>query len=398
MAKCVVLGITGSIAAYKAAEIASALTKQGVSVFGVMTAAAQKFISPLTIESITHNPVACDMFARDIPWEIEHISLAKRADVFLIAPATANFIGKCANGIADDMLTTTVMATHAPLIIAPAMNSAMYLSAANQQNMITLKSRRTNFIAPATGVLACGDEGIGKLAAVQDILERTLALLAGKTDFSGKRVLISAGPTREIIDPVRYISNRSSGKMGYAIARAARDRGAHVVLVSGPTSIVTPFDIETHKVETTQQMYDKMIEQFECCDVCIMAAAPADFTPIESFEHKIKKAEGTPIISLAPTPDILAELGRRKRNRFLCGFAAETRDLDRYAIEKLEKKNLDMIAANDVSNIDAGFDVDTNAVKLYFREGSSEILPNAPKSEIAQGILDNIAGVLGLRK
>ncbi len=394
--KTVVLGVTGSIAAYKAVEIASRLKKRGVSVYTVMTAAAKQFVGPITFESITQNPVADDLFSRETPWEVEHIALAKRADLFLVAPATANFLGKYAHGIADDMLTSTILATAAPVMIAPAMNAQMYRAAATQENIRILQERGCTFIAPGSGFLACGDNDVGRLAEPADIVEEVMAQLArgGKAqDFAGKRVLVTAGPTREPVDPVRYLSNRSSGKMGFAVAEAARDRGAQVVLVAGPTSLAPPRDVKVLRVTTTQEMKEAVSAEFDRCDVAVKAAAPADFTPAEVAENKIKKqGDGELVLHLRQTPDILAALGRQKTTQFLCGFAAETRAVETYAREKLERKNLDMIVANDVSAPGVGFDVDTNTVTMYTRDGQA-LCVSGSKREVADAILDRIAAL-----
>lgn len=392
--KCIVLGITGSIAAYKAADICSQLKKAGVSVHVIMTEAASRFISPLTLESLSGHAVADNLFSRETPWEIEHISLAKRADLFLVAPASANFIGKYTAGIADDMLTTTVMATKAPVLIAPAMNTVMYESAANQENMERLTQRGCHFIEPASGMLACGDEGRGKLAPVAEIVEKALELLQqeDKKDFLGKKVLVTAGPTREAIDPVRYISNHSSGKMGYAIAAAAKARGAEVTLVSGPVALDMPKGVERIDVVSTVEMKEATQAAFENCDICIMAAAPADYSVKSYADNKIKKSEnGAGLkLDLEETPDILSALAERKKRQFVCGFAAETKDLEHYAKEKLKRKKLDMIAANDVSKKDIGFNADENALILFDAKGGRKELPKANKTAIAHALLDEI--------
>lgn len=396
--KTVLLGVTGSIAAYKAVELASALVKKDLDVVVAMTESATRFVTPLTFETITKNPVSTGLFDRERPYEVEHISLAKRADVFVIAPASANFIGKYAHGIADDLLTTVAMAVTAPVLIAPAMNTAMYLSAANTENMRLLKERGCTFVEPAEGLLACGDVGVGKLADVETLVSAILKTLFPKKDFSGRRVLVTAGPTREMIDPVRFLTNRSTGKMGYAIAEAARDRGAEVVLVSGPVNIPKPEGIKVVDILSTQDMFNAVLKEFETCDCAIKAAAPADFSPEEVADHKIKKtgADGLEL-KLKRTPDILAALGEIKGNRVLCGFAAETRELDAYAVEKLRKKNLDLIVANDVSRTDAGFGTDTNRVTVYAADGSSADYAGT-KREVADHVLDEVAKVLRARE
>ena len=347
--KHVVMGVTGSIAAYKACDIISALRKSGVDVHVILTHAGAEIITPLTLETISGNRVVKDMFDSDRHFEVEHISLAKLADLFLVAPATANFIGKMASGIADDMLTTTVMATTAPVMIAPAMNTNMYLDAATQANIETLKRRGCEFIAPATGHLACGDEGIGKLAAVEDIVRAVLDKLNVKRDLEGKRVLVTAGPTREAIDPVRYITNRSSGKMGYAIAEAAAERGADVTLISGPVSLGTPGGVKRVDIVSSDELCDSVIERFPGCDILVMAAAPADFTPAEFSSEKIKKGGDNLTLNLRATRDILKTIAPLKSNQKVVGFAAETHNVENNAIEKLRRKKLDFIAANDVT-------------------------------------------------
>ncbi len=389
MGKTVVLGVTGSIAAYKAAEITSRLKKQGVSVRVILTAAGAHFITPLTLETLSLAPVSMDQFSRETPYEVEHIALAQAADVFLVAPATANFLGKAANGIADDLLTSVFLATRAPLLIAPAMNDKMYTHPAVQQNMETLRARGCKFIQPGVGLLACGDVGVGRLAEVDDIVDAVLQALGQKQDFAGKRVLVSAGPTCEQIDPVRYITNRSSGKMGYAIAEAAQARGAEVTLVSGPVHIPVPAGVTCIDVRSSADMCAALEKEFENCDALIMAAAPADFTPQTVAEQKIKKAGAeTLTLTLGTTTDILKHLGAMKTHQRTMGFAAETQNLDQNAREKLERKNLDFIAANDVGATDRGFAVDQNAVTLYARDGSVRQSAYMSKRALADWLLD----------
>ncbi|MGI6168333.1 MAG: bifunctional phosphopantothenoylcysteine decarboxylase/phosphopantothenate--cysteine ligase CoaBC [Christensenellales bacterium] len=391
MAKTVVLGITGSIAAYKAAEIGSRLKKEGVEVFPVLTENAARFITPLTMETICGRPAVESMWDRNAPHEVEHISLAKRADLFLIAPASANFMGKYVGGIADDMLTTSILATKAPVLIAPAMNTGMYQHAAVQENMQRLRERGCLFIQPEAGLLACGDVGVGRLAEVSDIVERALGLLCSKPkDLAGKKVIVTAGPTKEAFDPVRYISNRSSGKMGFAIATAARDRGAQVVLVSGPVELTPPRDVEFVPVVSTSQMRDAVLGHFEDCDIVIKAAAPADFMPAEVQDNKIKKGGKDYLsVQMVPTPDILQELGERKKGQILVGFAAETQDVIAYAMDKLERKNLDMIVANDVTLPGSGFGSDTNIVTMITRKGR-KALDRMGKAQVAHHVLDEV--------
>ncbi|MDD5909928.1 MAG: bifunctional phosphopantothenoylcysteine decarboxylase/phosphopantothenate--cysteine ligase CoaBC [Eubacteriales bacterium] len=388
--KHVVMGVTGSIAAYKACDIISALRKSGVDVHVILTHAGAEIITPLTLETISGNRVVKDMFDSDRHFEVEHISLAKLADLFLVAPATANFIGKMASGIADDMLTTTVMATTAPVMIAPAMNTNMYLDAATQANIETLKRRGCEFIAPATGHLACGDEGIGKLAAVEDIVRAVLDKLNVKRDLEGKRVLVTAGPTREAIDPVRYITNRSSGKMGYAIAEAAAERGADVTLISGPVSLRTPDGVKRVDIVSSDELCDSVIERFPGCDILVMAAAPADFTPAEFSSEKIKKGGDNLTLNLRATRDILKTIAPLKSNQKVMGFAAETHNVENNAIEKLKRKKLDFIAANDVTAEGAGFGTDTNIITLYGADGSREHSGMVTKREAADWLLDRL--------
>lgn len=389
--KNVVLGVTGSIAAYKACDVVSRLRKQDVDVRVILTRAGAQIITPLALETMSANPVIVDMFHRETPWEVEHISLAKRADVFLVAPATANFLGKAAHGIADDMLTTTILATHAPVLVAPAMNVNMYENPAVQENIACLKKRGWHFIEPDAGLLACGDVGKGRLAEPEAIVAAAMALLFPRRDLTGKHVLVSAGPTQERIDPVRYITNRSSGKMGYAIAEAAAARGAHVTLVSGPVALPVPEGVERVSVVSSSDMFEAVHAAFSSCDGLIMAAAPADFTPAAFAEQKIKKngREGM-TLELAATRDILKSIGERKGKQRVMGFAAETEHLAENAAKKLAAKNLDMIAANDVTAAGAGFAVDTNAVTLYKRDGSAEHSGMMPKRTLADWLLDRL--------
>lgn len=388
--KNVVLGVTGGIAAYKAAELASTMVKKGISVYVIMTRHATEFVAPLTFETLTNHPVVVDMFMRNTPWEVEHISLAKRADAFLVAPASANFIGKLTCGIADDMLSTTAMATTASMVIAPAMNMNMYASAAVQENLGTLQRRGALIVPPGVGRLACGDVGPGRLADLPDILDVVYAALEPRRDLEGRTVLITAGPTREAIDPVRFLSNRSSGKMGYALAAAAKARGAKVILVSGPTGLQAPAGCERVDILSAKEMYDAVMDRYAISDIIIKAAAPADFTPKSYVAQKIKKVPGQDelVLELEKTPDIAAALGAVKGERVLVGFAAETQEVLQHAKEKLRDKNMDIIAVNDVSQPDAGFDVDTNRIVLLNRDGEEKALPLLSKREVADRILD----------
>ena len=388
--KCVVVGVTGGIAAYKTCEVVSRLKKLHADVRVIMTKNATEFVSPLTFQSLSHNPVSVDTFANIQTWEIEHIALAQRADVFVIAPATANIIGKLACGIADDMLSTTVMATHAPVLIAPAMNTAMLENAATQQNMRTLSERGMRFIAPGTGMLACGTSGAGRMSEPSQIVDEIVRTLRPREDFAGLSVVVTAGPTAEPLDPVRYITNRSSGKMGYAIAEAAHARGAHVTLISGPTAIQPPKGVDVVRIGTTQELYDAVLGHADA-DVVIQAAAPADYRAREISPTKIKRTGDSLMIELVPNPDIAAALGARKHpGQTLVGFAAETNNVIENAQGKFKRKSLDLIVANDVTRAGAGFDVDTNIVTLIDGEGMKE-LPMMTKREVADGILDRVA-------
>jgi len=389
--KTVILGVTGGIAAYKAVDIVSGLKKAGVDVYVIMTRNAAEFVTPITFQAISGHPVATDMFEPYATDEIEHIALAKKADVFLIAPATANMIGKMANGIADDMLSTTVMATKAPVVIAPAMNTNMYMNPAVQQNIAVLKERGCKIIEPDSGRLACGDYGTGRLPAPDAIVRYILSLLHTGKDLNGKTIMITAGPTREAIDPVRYITNHSSGKMGYAIAQAALDRGAEVVLISGPVALNPPIGVQFVPVVTTQDMYDAAMIRFKDVDAFVGAAAPADYKPTKPSDVKIKKT-GQPItIQLVETPDIIKALGKLKNGQKIVGFAAETENVEQYARQKLMEKNMDIIVANDVSIESIGFNSDYNAVKLIKRDGSVLDVPKSLKYDVAHIILNELA-------
>lgn len=389
--KNVVLGITGGIAAYRAAQIAREMTKRGAHVYCILTRNATNFITQQTMETLTGNPAVVDMFARPDKWEVEHIALAKRADVFLVAPASANFIGKVASGVADDMLTTTVMATRAPLLIAPAMNSNMYENPVTQRNMQTLKTLlRAQFIEPKVGLLACNDVGKGHIADDETILEAVeRALTPG--DLTGKKVLVTAGPTREALDPVRFLTNRSSGRMGYALAEAAARRGAEVTLVSGPVALECPTGVRREFVESTQDLYCAMERLCTEQDVIIQAAAPADYRPAHIAGQKIKKADGEAMeLKLVENPDVAAMVGSKKRpGQVLVAFAAETQNLSENAAKKLDKKNVDFIVGNDVTRPGAGFDVDTNIITIFDRSGATE-LPMMKKTEVADKILDHV--------
>ena len=392
--QCIILGVTGGIAAYKAAELLRLLVKAGAEVHVVMTRSAQEFVKPLTFQTLSGNPVHTELFNLLQEQEIGHISLADRADLVLVAPATANIIGKVANGIADDLLTTTIMATRAKVLFAPAMNSHMWENPVYRENHVKLENLGYHFIEPAYGDLACGWQGQGKLPDPAEIFNSARELLGGN-DLAGKTVLVTAGPTREEIDPVRFLSNYSSGKMGYAIACAARNRGARVILVSGPVNLSEPRGVETIQVVSAQEMYQVVMEKAERADLIIKAAAVADFRPLVRGDQKVKKADAeTMMVELQRNPDILAELGQQKGPRILIGFAAETQELLKHAREKLENKNLDMIVANNVMQEGAGFDGDTNIVRFLTADGKVEELPQMAKQEVAEILLDRAVGLL----
>lgn len=385
--KNIVLGVTGGIAAYKSCVLVSRLVKQGAQVDVIMTKSACEFVAPLTFQTLSRRPVVTDLFSSPEYWEVEHIALAKKADLFVIAPATANVIAKMAHGIADDMLTTTVLATQAPLLIAPAMNTIMWQHPATQENLALLTKRGAHTVGPEGGQLACGDVGAGRMSEPQNILAAIESILSAPQDMRGLKVLVTAGPTRERLDPVRFLSNHSSGRMGYAIAEAAKARGAQVTLVTGPTSIEKP-EVDTVQVESTQDLYDAMMERFADQDIIIQAAAPADFTPDTVSEEKIKKGRRDSLqLSLKSTPDVAAAIGQQKKpGQILVGFAAETENLIENARKKLAGKNLDMIVLNDVTKPGAGFGVDTNIV-TFVTHTTLEALPKLSKAEVADKLL-----------
>jgi len=389
--KTIILGITGSIAAYKAAEIASQLTQAGAKVNVIMTKEAIEFISPFTFWAITDRPVVTKMFDLASESSIEHISLAKAADIVVIAPATANIIAKLAAGIADDMLCCTVLATKAPVLIAPAMETNMYNNPATQDNLSELKARNFMIIAPATGRLASGKEGPGRLADITDIIGSICQVLGRGGDLVGKHILVTAGGTQEPIDPVRYISNRSSGKMGYALAEAARDRGAKVTLITAPTSLPEPIGVDVVKVNTAQEMRQAVENVTPRVDALVMAAAVADYRPIKAAKDKIKKGEARLTLELECTPDIL---GSVKGNFIKVGFAAESSNLVENAKRKLKQKGLDLIVANDITATDSGFGADTNRVTIIDREGKVDSLALLAKREVADKILDRVVKLL----
>ena len=389
--KNIVLGVTGGIAAYKACDLVSRLKKQGALVRVVLTANGAKFVPPLTFETLSSNPVVTDTF--EPRKSLEHISLAKWADAFVIAPASANCLAKLANGIADDLLSTTALAMTAPLLIAPAMNANMWRHPATQANFRLLLERGAKTVGPMSGHLACGDDDVGRMAEPEQIVEALDALLNPRRDFEGRHVLVTAGPTVERIDPVRYITNRSSGKMGYAIAEAARDRGAEVGLVSGPVNLAAPEGVEVVKIESSAELCAAVLARGDWADVVIQAAAPADYTPVNVSETKIKKTDAGMMLELKNTTDIAKTLGERKHpGQVLVAFAAETDRVLENAKGKLEKKNADLIVANDVTRPGAGFGVDTNAVTLITRQ-DEKALPVMSKRDVADAILDKVAAL-----
>lgn len=390
--KNIVVGVTGGIAAYKAAELVRELIREEAKVHVMMTKNAQAFITPLTFQTLSGNPVITELFSLFTEVKVGHVALADMAQIVVIAPATANIIGKIAAGIADDMLTTVVMATKAPVLIAPAMNVHMWENPLCQQNVAKLRSLGYYFVEPAVGELACGYEGKGRLAEIPDIIEEIKRLLSPK-DFRGEKILITAGPTTEPLDPVRFISNHSSGKMGFALARAALRRGAEVTLVSGPTHLPTPKKSKFISVRTAQEMRQAVLENFPEATILLMAAAVSDYRPKEIVKEKIKKTLPNISLELEQNPDILAEVGQIKGNRIVVGFAAETEDLIKNAQKKLAYKNLDLIIANDLTMPGAGFAVDTNIVKILERSGKVEELPLLTKEELADCILDRLKGL-----
>ncbi|MGG2199552.1 bifunctional phosphopantothenoylcysteine decarboxylase/phosphopantothenate--cysteine ligase CoaBC [Paenibacillus validus] len=389
--KTIVLGVSGGIAAYKAAALCSKLAQAGAEVRVIMTASAVKFVAPLTFQTLSRHEVAVDTFDEKDASVVQHIDLADRADLFVVAPATANVIGKMAHGLGDDMLSTTLLATTAPVLVAPAMNMHMYAHPAVQQNMKTLADRGVRFVEPGTGQLACGYVGKGRLAEPEEIVRAIEQHFAEDGRLKGKRVLITAGATLERIDPVRYISNDSSGKMGYAIAEAAARMGADVTLVSGKVSVPVPPGVTLVQAESTLEMRDAVLSRMDDQDVIIKAAAVADYRPAEQYEHKLKKTEDEMTMRLVKNPDILQLVGERKTKQLVVGFAAETRDLEKFAMDKLQRKRCDLLVANDVTLEGAGFGTDTNIVRIFDASGLVEALPMLGKREVASRLLSLIA-------
>lgn len=391
--KNILVGVTGGIAAYKVVEVVSRLKKLGAEVRVVMTRAAAEFVAPRTFQEITKNPVSVEMFAGAINFHVEHIALANFADVVLIAPATANFLAKAAHGIADDLLTTTILATPAPLLVAPSMNTRMLDHPATQENIEILKSRGVKIIDSEIGLLACGTNGKGRLAEPENICEEIIKFFAPKV-LKGKKILVTAGGTIEPIDPVRFICNRSSGKMGFEIAKAAKNHGAEVILIAGNTTVDAPANLKFIKVETAEKMREEILEEFDSVDAVIMSAAVSDYRVKNIAAQKIKKDSENLTLELVKNPDILKELGQRKKNQLLVGFAAETQNVIDYAKNKIVEKNLDFIVANDVSKEGAGFSVDTNIISIINRAGEVENFPKMTKSELAEKIILRVAKLI----
>jgi phosphopantothenoylcysteine decarboxylase/phosphopantothenate--cysteine ligase len=393
----IALGVTGGVAAYKAAELVRRLQQEKLDVQVVMTRAAQEFLTPLTFAALTGQKVITDMFSAggsaapaNVESAIEHIAVAQRIDLLLVAPATADILGKFANGIAEDFLSTLYLATKAPVVVAPAMNVNMWDHAATQRNLAILRERGVHVVDPDEGYLACGMVGAGRLAATETIAKKVCNVLGLRHDLAGLTILITAGPTCEDIDPVRFLTNRSSGKMGYALAEAANRRGARVILVSGPTDLKIPDGVDWVPVRSTEEMHQAVRERAANANVVIMAAAVSDYRPAAQHDQKLKRGEGSFTLELEPTPDILGELGRDKRSQILVGFAAETNAVAENARGKLARKGADMIVANDVTQEGAGFDGDTNIVTMFLRDGREIPLPKMTKFEVANQILDRV--------
>lgn len=398
--KKIVLGVTGGIAVYKAVDLVSRLRKQGCQVRVVMTEHAQQFVTPLTFKEISGNQVAVSMWSSNQEFNVEHIALANWADAFVVAPATANIIAKMAYGLADDLLSTTLLAAQAPIIVCPAMNTGMYENPATQENIAKLVSRGVSVMPPAVGKLACGTSGAGRLPEPQEIVEFINAFFAKREgDLRGLKVLVTAAGTREPIDPVRFVGNRSSGKMGYAVAQMAAERGAEVLLVSGPSALAAPTNVRTVKVETTNEMLEACVNAYAEMDIVIKAAAVADYRPHDVADQKIKKKTDDALtVVMDKNPDILKILGSQKKHQVLVGFAAETQNLLENARDKVVKKNLDMIVANDVTAAGAGFNADTNIVKFLFANGEVRSLEQMPKVDVANCILDEALKIRQQRK
>ena len=398
----ITLGVTGGVAAYKAAELVRRLQQEGFSVQVVMTRGAREFVTPLTFAALSGQKVITDLFGKasggeaNLDSAIEHIAVAQRTDLLLVAPATADILAKFAHGVADDFLTTLYLATEAPVIVAPAMNVNMWNHRATQENVETLRARGVQIVDPDEGYLACGMTGAGRLAGQEEIIVAVREALHAQRDLEGETILVTAGPTCEDLDPVRYLTNRSSGKMGYAVAEAAARRGAKVTLVSGPTSLEFPAGVEPIHVRTAEEMYGAVTARFAECSIAILAAAVADYRPVEKHPQKMKRSKATLTVQLEPTKDILADVAKVKGERLVVGFAAETDHVAENARKKLTAKNADLIVANDVTAEGAGFDLDTNVVTLFARDGRDLPLPRMTKNEAAQRILDEVVRLRGV--
>ncbi|MDD3652874.1 MAG: bifunctional phosphopantothenoylcysteine decarboxylase/phosphopantothenate--cysteine ligase CoaBC [Desulfotomaculaceae bacterium] len=388
--KNITIGVTGGIAVYKVAQLVSYLAAAGASIRVMMTKSAQEFVTPLTFQTLSGHRVYTDLFERPAGGTVQHIDLAASSDLVILAPATANIIGKIACGIADDLISTVVMAAGCPVIICPAMNVNMYNNRIVQRNLASLRDLGYHFVEPSVGRLACGAEGRGRLADLELIIDRINSILANEGDFKGLSVMVTAGPTVEPVDPVRYLTNKSSGKMGFALAEAAARRGARVILVSGPVVLKPPAGVEVVPVQTAAEMHIAVMERFSSVDVVVMCAAVADYRPKIAATQKIKKHEETLTIELEKNPDILAELGRIKKHQLLVGFAAETEDLEKNAHQKVAAKNLELLVANDVTLPGAGFSTDTNIAKLVFPDGRVISLPKMDKLDLAHRILNEV--------
>ncbi|MBM7837591.1 phosphopantothenoylcysteine decarboxylase/phosphopantothenate--cysteine ligase [Alkalihalobacillus xiaoxiensis] len=388
--KTIVVGVSGGIAAFKSAALVSKLTQAGANVHVVMTESAQKFVTATTFQALSRNHVHTDTFHEPDSSKIAHIDIADQADLILVAPASANTIAKLANGIADNMLTTLILATKAPIVLAPAMNVNMFDHPAVQTNIATLKTYGYQFIEPGAGYLACGWIGKGRMAEPEDLVELVELFFVKPTTLAGKRILVTAGPTREALDPVRYFSNYSSGKMGYAIAEEAKKRGALVTLVTGPTALNPPKGVEVIPIQSAEELYEAVTTRFDRVDAVIKSAAVADYQPEEVLSQKRKKQASKWSVPLKRTKDTLKELGKRKNKQLLVGFAAESEQLEHYAKDKLTRKNLDLIVANNITEVGAGFDLDTNVVSIYTKDGQEKQYPQQSKKEVAAHILDEL--------
>lgn len=388
--KKILVGISGGIAAYKAADVVSRLRKQGATVYVAMTKGATEFIAPLTLRTLSSNPVYVDMFEEPKVWNVEHIALAEAVDAVLIAPATANLLAKMAVGIADDFLSTVLLATRAPIFVAPAMNHNMYHHPTTQENLKRLQNRSVRILGPAAGFQACGTDGDGRMSEPQELVEELQNFFAVSGLLAGKKALVTAGGTQEPLDPVRYLGNRSSGKMGFAVAEALREAGAETILITAPNELPTPAGVRRISVMTAQEMYDAVMGEFYDVDIVVKAAAVADYRPKASVEQKIKK-DGTSLnLELVPNPDILAECGKKKEHQFLVGFAAETEKLYEHAQAKMQRKNVDMLVANDVTQPGAGFGSPTNIVSFLFPDGKRIDLPQMNKLEVARRLVQEV--------